>query len=308
MHNNDMKNFYISSLTSRQAAQEFKAIANAAEPFELRLQKDLSLFERSEIINLVNSFESTNPESIRGYLCSIRNYQIACRTLPPSVIKPINKGEIDIASAIHKKFYTSFGEVLSEIEKGCPIDEGFSEPAALALAWLGVPFKEAVQLKSEQIDLLNGILRRESKPLMYFRGDEPAALRVLRLYRNTAKAYRIKNTAYEVFEPKNNPYFLRALVSKGAKEKAAVPLRVSSFTHNFQMMSRRAKEKGFDCQFVYADIMRSGELRRIYRLEKSGTDVCSRLNMPQVLSLINSRTSFCDITYQYKQYKLAFNL
>ena len=67
MHNNDMKNFYISSLTSRQAAQEFKAIANAAEPFELRLQKDLSLFERSEIINLVNSFESTNPESIRGY-------------------------------------------------------------------------------------------------------------------------------------------------------------------------------------------------------------------------------------------------
>lgn len=308
MYNENQKTAYISSLFSKQAAREFAAIANASGPFEFRFGKDLSSFNRSETIEFVNSFESTNPESIRGYLRSVRNYQIAQGALHQSLINPIRKDEIDTVSAIQKRFYISFESLLPDIEKGCPIDEGFSEPAALALAWLGIPFKEVVQLEADRIDLLNGILKRDGKPPMYFAGDEPTVLRVLRLYRNTTKSYRIKNTPYEVFEPKNNPYFLRSLVSKGAKEKEPTLLGTSNLTSGFAKMARRAKEKGYDCQFVYTDIMRSGELHRIYKLEKSGTDVFNQLNAGQVCALIDSTIPYCDIIYQYKQYRLAFNL
>lgn len=308
MYNENQKIAYLHSDLSQQGAKDFMIVANAAEEFEMRFGKDLSAFTRQETIAFVDSFELTNPLTVKTYLNTIRNYQLFVGNPHASLFNPIRKEEIDIAGAIKKYFYPTFDDVLADIEKGCPIDEGFSEPAALAIAWLGVSLGDACKLKAEQIDLLSGILKINGKQPMFFGKDEPTVLRVLRLYRNTSKSYRIRNTPYEVFAPENNPYFLRTMVPKGAKDKEPKPIGSSTFTSNFYKMAKRAKEKGFECKYVYSDIQRSGELRRIHLLDKSGVDVFNQLNSKKVCSLIDSKMPYYELTYQYKQYRLAFDL
>ena len=308
MYNENQKNAYLNSDLSQQGAKDFKLVASAAEEYELRFGKDLSAFTREETIAFADSFELTNPLTVKTYLNAIRNYQLFAGTPHVSLFNPIRKEEIDIAGAIKKHFYLSFEDVLSDIEKGCPIDEGYSEPAALAIAWLGVSLGNACKLKTEQIDLLNGVLKIEGRTPLSFGKDDPSVLRVLRLYRNTSKSYRVRNFPYEVFAPENNPYFLRTMLPSGAKDKEPKPIGSSTFTSNFYKMAKRAQEKGFNCKYVYSDVQRSGELHRIHLLDQSGVDVFSQLNAKQVCSMIDSKMPYYELTYQYKQYKLAFNL
>ena len=82
----------------------------------------------------------------------------------------------------------------------------------------------------------------------------------------------------------------------------------SNLTSGFTKMSGKAKELGYDITYVYTDILRSGELYRIYLAEKSGLAATIKTNEQRVCSMISTKMPYYDLIYEYKKYKQAFDL
>lgn len=307
MYNPSVKEDYLKCGAGAKNSKDFRTVANQSEAMETCLEKDLAFFTRDEVIKLVNSFELTNPTTIKGYLAAIRAYQISSSPRAELTTAPISKEEIDIVTALKKHFYNSYRSVRDSLEKGVSLVDGYAEPAALTLAWLGVPFSEVCILQADHVDLLNGVIARFPNRDIILT-EEQEALQVLRMYANTAKSYRTRNTTYEVYQPNNNPYFLHAMVPKGSIDKEAKPMAQSNLTSGFTKMSGKAKESGYDITYVYTDILRSGELYRIYLAEKSGLAATIKTNEQRVCSMISTKMPYYDLIYQYKKYKQAFNL
>ena len=221
---------------------------------------------------------------------------------------PINKEEIDIVGGIKKCFYDSYHSLKCSLKKGMSFTDGYAEPAALTLAWLGIPFSEACAMRTSQVDLLNGVIARYPKRDIVFGDDEPEALKTLRTYANTSKSYRTRNCTYEVYQPKNNPYFLRAMVSKGSIDKVAKPVTQATLATSFAKLMAKVEEQGDNAIYNYTDVLRSGELHRIYVAEQNGLAVTSKINEERVCSMISGKMPYYELMYQYKKYKQAFNL
>lgn len=308
MYNKEAKEKYLNGEIGSKNAGDFRAVANASANMEAQFDRDLAYFTREEVIQLINSLELTNPLTVKGYLSAIRNYQIMCSNDTELADNPISKEEIDIVSGIKKCFYDSYHSVKCSLEKGMSFTDGYAEPAALTLAWLGISFPEACTLQTNQVDLMNGVIARYPKRDIVFGNDEPEALKTLRTYANTSKSYRTRNCTYEVYQPKNNPYFLHAMVSKGSIDKVAKPITRSNLTSSFAKLMMKVKEQGDNVNYSYADVLRSGELYRLYVAEKNGLAVTSKINEERVCSMISGKMPYYELMYQYKKYKQAFNL
>lgn len=308
MYNEKLKKDYLNNGIGSKNAVDFRAVANAAANMEAQFDRDLAYFTREEVIQLINSLELTNPLTVKGNLSAIRNYQIAYSSNTELEDNPIRKEEIDIVSAIRKRFYASYHDLVCAMEKVTSLTDGYPEPAALTLAWLGIPFSEACALQTNQVDLLNGVIARYPQRDIVFGSDEPEVLKVLRAYANTSKSYRTRNCTYEVYQPKNNPYFLHAMVSKGSIDKVAKPIAQSNLTSSFAKLVVKLKAQNDSANYNYTDVLRSGELYRLYVAEKNGLAVTSKINEERVCSMISGKMPYYELMYQYKKYKQAFNL
>jgi hypothetical protein len=308
MYNEELKKDYLNNGIGSKNVVDFRAVANAAANMETEFDRDLAYFTREEVIQLINSLELTNPLTVKGYLSAIRNYQMVYSSNTELDENPIRKEEIDIVSGIKKCFYDSYHSLKCSLEKGMSFTDGYAEPAALTLAWIGIPFYEACRLQTSQVDLMNGVIARYPQRDIVFGNDEPEALKILRAYANTSKSYRTRNCTYEVYQPKNNPYFLHAMVSKGSIDKVAKPIAQSNLTSSFAKLAVKVKEQNDSVNYNYTDILRSGELHRIYVAEQNGLAVTSKINEERVCSMISGKMPYYELMYQYKKYKQAFNL
>lgn len=308
MYNEELKKDYLNNGIGSKNVVDFCAVANAAANMEAEFGRDLAYFTREEVIQLINGLELTNPLTVKGYLSAIRNYQMVCSDNTELADNPIRKEEIDIVSGIRKCFYASYHDLVCAMEKVTSLTDGYPEPAALTLAWLGLSILEALELKSENVDLMNGVIARYPQRDIVFGSDESEALKVLRTYANTSKSYRTRNCTYEVYKQENNPYFLHTMVSKSSIDKPGKPIGRNNLTGGYSKMSQKAKELGFDFGFAYSDILRSGELYRLYVAEQNGLAVTSKINEERVCSMISGKMPYYELMYQYKKYKQAFNL
>lgn len=309
MYNEARKEAYLDSLKVQKDKSNFKTITTAAKDFEDEYGKDLAQFNRNEVIALMNAQELTNPLTIKSYLNVIRNYQIAMDEMDMELaLKPVSKYDVDLASALKKHFYCSYDQLLADIEKGIAIDEGFPAPAALTLAWIGMPTPEVFDLESENVDLKSGMISRFPKRDLVFGEREPKALKVLRSYVNTTQAYRTRNSTYQVYKSKNNPYFLQNMVTKSDIDKPGKKYSKTSFSADVYNMKMRAENQGAAPNFTYRDILRSGEMHRLYLAEQKGFAVLNSFNSERVCAMVEGKIPYYEIAYQYKAYKKAFDL
>ena len=306
MDNKTRKDEYLKSLAPT-ARNEFIRVAKAAQPFEERFGKDLSNFNRDEVIQVVNSTEPTSPLTVKQYLHRIRQYQITIGELDDSLITPITKDEIDIVHFVQKHFYKSFEDVLTEIQKVRELTGGYPEPVLLGFAWLGVDSKIVGQIEANQVDLTKGTLTLLGKHGVEKIEIEPSVLKTFRAFRNISVAYRSTNTEFEVY-PENTPYFLRRMLSRNSK-KTPKPYSDKDIGRILSDLRRDALEDGITIDLTYNNVQRSGELYRIYLLEQSGVNVFCTESQKRVCALANTSVNhFYDLSFQYQAYKEAFNL
>lgn len=306
MYNELRKLEYRNTLTGSEPKNEFSRICSVMQPFEELLEKDFSQFTREETIQAINSAEQTSPFVVKTYLLRARQYQIAMGELDSSLIVPIAKEEIDFVTPLRKYFFKSFADVVVEITKVRPLDGGHVEPPLLGLAWIGVEPKHAGKILASEIDLKRGVLSSKDYNIT-FGNSEPEVLGVFRSFRNISKAYRSTTKSYEV-HPEDSPYFVRRMLSDNSSKKAK-PYLSTDISRIFGDLKRDAKDKGVEINLSYGDILRSGQLNRVYQKERTG-DIMTSFEFKQLLCSTTgvSMSHFSDIFYQYKQYKLAFNL
>lgn len=309
MCTNTRKENYKNTLSNKTALNDFVRAAKAAAPFEEKFHKELAEFNRDEIIEMMNSLEKTGVNSLKQHLNCIAQYQQFVGVADYDVLNnPVMKEDIDLVSAIRKHFFPSFDAVLNEITKVRLLTEGYPEPPLLGLAWLGVEAKFAGQIKVEDVDLINGCLYFEGKYGREKVSIDSSVLKVFRMFRGLAVAYRNSGKDYEV-TPEDSPYFVRGMRSKNSKKKPK-PYATSDITRMMSDLKTEAADNGKEIMDItYGNVQRSGELHRIYLLEKRGTDLNSPNGQWEACKLAHvSPNHVSELLYQYQEYKQAFNL
>lgn len=312
MYYENVKDDFYNSLTSDTAKDQFITVRNGAIPFERKFSKDLGYFTKSEILEYINNVASTRPATVVNYLSMIERYQRFLRTdTEQDDIPKIAKEEVDFESALQKKVFLSFSEVINPVSDVVSIYQGSPVPAALAFAWLGIPCKIAVKLKVDQVNLKAGIINAPEFGIgpISFGKDEPRALDTLRAYASMTTAYRNQNPNSRSFEVRfvESDYFLRPIRSENSK-KTATKFATTNIKGYISDAQDDLESAGFQKPITYKNVQFSGELHKAYSLEKKGIDFSDKNNEDILLSCFETRSHSYHTTFIYRKYKKAFNL
>lgn len=297
MYNEELKMDVIKQKCFKGSISSYVTLFNAASSFEEKLQKDLSNFTNDEIIELLNSFDFTHPQSVRDTLAEINKYKEWRGTQPHSV----TKDDVDFAASIRRTLYDSAHSLIMEIQNAVGLDEGFYVVPALCFAWIGISLEDAGQVPYDGIDFVKGVIYNPSGSVIAS-FSEPEITEALLVYSKTTEAIRTQNRTFTV-RPLFNEKFLHLMVTHGSK-KIPKPLSRKDIMREATIL----KEKAKSTRMTYSNILKSGKLNRLYRLEKSGIDVYSSSNHDIVQQIFADKNNVFDNLFLYRKYKEAFNL
>lgn len=312
MYYENVKDDFYNSLTSDTVKDQFITVRNGVIPFEQKFSKDLGYFTKSEILEYINNVASTRPATVVNYLSVIERYQRFLRAdSEQDDIPKIAKEEVDFESALRKKIFLSFSEVINAVSDVVSIYQGSPVPASLAFAWLGVPCKMAIKLKTNHVDVKSGIINAPELGIgpISFGKDEPRALDTLRAYTSMVTAYRNQNPNNRSFEVQfvESDYFLRPIRSENSK-KTATKYATSNIKGFISEVQDGLESRGFQKPVTYKNVQFSGELHKAYSLERRGIDFSDKNNESIFLSCFESRSHGYNTAFIYRKYKETFNL
>jgi hypothetical protein len=296
------KQAYFASLKNTGSRKQFASIQKNVMPFEDKFGKGLSEFYPAQTMEFLNSYQFTRPEAIRQYLNATKRYLAYCGVHSCENLTIL---DYDIRSAMEAQLFKSFRELMDNVSQVVLAGDGNVVPVALSLAWIGVPVDNVCTLEASQVDLKSGVISVDGYKTLVTK--DHLVLNTLRTYRNIAEAFRNQNDFGKVltYKPLDTNYFLRKLTFDAKKEKTLY-YKKSTLMSALSRVQQDMKALELKSNINYKDVQRSGELERVYHLEKNGVILSE--NKELVCDEFESNVTFKDIMFMYQSYKQAFNL
>lgn len=315
-YNNELKQKYISEQNNNSDVVKAKKIFEKAKIKEFATKSDLSRFDRNQVIEVINTFESIDLNALKSYVAAVYDYQswyydTQKESMPSTIAynqKKITREDLDFITPIKKSIYPSFGSLMEELRLGVEFDQGHYVVPLVCMAWLGIDINESVLVPKSGVDFeMACIFDEQGKCLV--ENIPQDVLDVMYVYANTRVGKKGNATVY----PFENGKFLRLMEPLGTN-KTPEPFNrddaKGQIYYAKKQINQKLKERvpPEESRLTYLSIQRSGQFDRLRRLELSGIDLNSSANENLIRKVYGPKNKTYDVIYIYQQYKKAFNL
>jgi len=313
MFNQEIKEkFLVESTLSAQDKNSARGLFNISEPFETSVQKDIVQMNSLEASHIVTAMKIRELSHVYLANTVFRAYMEWCRT--NSVFKNINSGflevctaNVDITKQIVEDLFPTDAAVFRELRKVCDFNDGYTEPAMFALAWLGLTPDESHGLLDSEIDLEHRVIYDHQGGILIPRYNDTIS-EVLTDYAACNVGFREHRLgARTVVKDRSVDNFLKRFGSR-TSTSFGQPITKRSFGASASRLNKKYQELGNPPRFTYENVWKSGRYNAMYELESSGVDVLAPENQDLIIELFRNQKYYRGIVWFYPSYKKAFNL
>lgn len=276
--------------------------------YEWEIQKDLSQMSKLEAIESVRNARITTYNSATSACTLIKNYAKWCRE--SRVFENVNPelftivaDDIDASDHIGRTLFKNEADFIQALRLTRPFDDGYYDVVIMVFAWLGINMNKAMRIKINEVDFERKVISVDGNKEIPF-SDELGE--ILLMYSKTKTGTRLsKNGLREVYRDDSFEWFIRKFCPKGSLGKELTKLQVTSLVHD---MNQIYIDLGNEPRFTVGNVLSSGAMYRIWKLEQSGVDVFSIKNKVATVNAHGLSTKLYEILWMYRNYKRAFKL
>lgn len=263
---------------------------------------DFDYPEKDDFLKMLYSQKNVDVASVKIKLQAIRRY--INESCPGHVDTVPDISEVDLSKAMREQLVSSLEEVYSRLSLAYSPDDGDSIYPLCSFAWMGLSFKDAISIKTEEVDLENGVIHCKS-PLIFDKMPDQM-VDVLKRYR-AVKSVRRDNRKIEM--PDGRAEFIYKTVSAGSSRAGS---KIASGTATYWFTVIREKYNQLHTEPIsmsYQSIVRSAKFYKMRQMELEGVNWNLRSNSSLLKEIYQSdRQESGDIRYGYQMYKKAFGL
>lgn len=256
------------------------------------------------LVDFLNSCHSIGIHSVQANLQSVRMYLAQIGKLAP--VESVTAYQVDLTEGIKRKVIPSISDMYQRIRLISSPESGECLYPALTFAWMGIPLKDALKIRKDQVDLEAGIIRCNI-PLTYETMN--AEMRsVLKAYYN-AEPQILNNNQRVIPDRDERGEFIFKMLS-GRREDRGSKIQKNYISKRIPKIKEKYNEHHIiPMEMEYSDFIRSGRFARMYELECEGVDWNDQNNQKFMLKLYASeRIEPNYLRYNYEAYKKAFGL
>lgn len=304
MFNKELKEAYIATRKG-SVAESYIGIFKKSQPMEELLQKDMAEFSLEEFTQFMNQHNWGEPDAVRsrqGLMAVYADWFCEQKGISGHEIR-----SYDLTTAPYAKHFSTLiikspEELINKILQIYDVDSGQPAIAGMCLAWLGLPIKDVVQLRKEQVDTRYGKIYDATGNIVV--QHMPEVIReVLDVYGKTYQATRTQNQTFTVYADDLGYFIKRMRTLNSQKPKVPVSTtHLSGWITEFRNLY--VTRFGVDApELSFTNVQRSGNLYRLHAMAKSGVDVRDVKNADKVrLCLGSSKRYHKDNMLMYDAY------
>lgn len=221
-------------------------------------------------------------------------------------VNTLHADDIDLTQGMRQCLISDISEIYSLLNMISAPDTGDYLYPASTFAWMGVELQEVTQIKSSQVDLLNGTIIFDRE--LVFASMNQEMRHILQLYRSTGsqKQNNRKMVVPDMYE-REEFIFKMLPVQDEHRGSAVKPNEISRKFLKIRDLCEQQKKESV--KINYSSIMRSGKFAKLYFMEQDGVDWQLSENgrrMQQVYQTDRLEAGY--LRKDYEAYKKAFGL
>lgn len=309
MYNQEIKERFLeeSSKNIRYSTEGFRKVEEA----EIKAGKDIAEMTKEESLATLKSMGIIEDSSLRSFLSTFKNYAKWCQDnhvfeSTPGGFMVLKSSEIDLSDGIRNTLLQSDLDLLTTLQLVREFNEGYPEPPALCLAWLGLKAKEIIALTDDDVDMERQTITVDSQVVVT--GFPNAIAQVLQQYIDCKVSERDHRTGWrQVIKDYSTGMFLKKMLPRGSKEFGK-PYGYSQITAAVSKLNAKLIDDGNPGRLKFDNVWNSGRYYKLWETEQSGVDVTKPANRPIVEEILHSSKSYYNAIRMYKAYKKAFGL
>ena len=291
MYNEKTKAIFLESLPTEDMQRMFISIFKRTEPYEAKQQKDVSMFDMKECMDLLVDLNPKSSGHIGSLLSQFNKY--AEWTIKGSDMSKNYWGLIPVdESYATQSFASRYVKDLDELSN--IVDIGLESPFDKYVVYLlfagimGEGFSELTQIKDTDVDLLGKTINTN------------------RRRHSNIPEYLVKiaasNDYYEERKPRDyaSPYFVKPYKTK---HLLGEPIAYQGVHRVFQKLNKNYnRESGDAKEFTPTTIWRSGLFSSLHNLEQLKGDLVTD-DFIHVSEVYGNKNSFSSYARDYELYK-----
>jgi hypothetical protein len=313
-YNLEQKKEYLDTRPNNKAINDIISLfKRIGAMMEKPLNKDISDMNQQEFLGMFVSLQIYDYTTIRKTLSLIRDYidwAIAHGKSQSqiNVARLVNAEDISIEKNLELACVKDDLDLKDKVYTVYEFGNGYTPPPLLFLMWIGIPIKDAILLKNEDVDTLNGIVHYGGKQLVI----PESMIETFRDYKATDVGVRDGyRGSYQLFMGESD-YFLKKIYKDviSLRRAANEPINYATITS----VLSNFKNKYFDITgkrilLNNNSIVLSGELYRLYQQEQNGVELTDEILVGDKAlekSKSNIKVMAYDKRLQYEAYKKVF--
>lgn len=311
MYNQEIKERFLEEYDNVAAKKRFlTGLFSNLESCEENAQKDIAEMNRDEVVDTIETL-SAEISTVQQILSILRKYVSWCKSnmVFPKVsddLLELTAKDFDFADALEKSLFRNEFDFLTTLKSVREFNEGYPEPPALCLAWLGLKTKEILALTDDDVDMEKQTITVDNQVVVA--GFPDAIAEVLQQYIGCKVSERDHRTGWrQVIKDYSTGMFLKKMLPRGNKEFGK-PYGYSQITAAVSKLNARLVEDGKPGRLKFDNVWNSGRYYKLWETEQSGIDVTKPANRPIVEEILRSSKSYYNAIRMYKAYKKAFDL
>lgn len=267
--------------------------------------KNVLDFDRNDMIAGLSNLKLTTTKSIQKTYSIIKGYVTwaSKKRICPAmeILDSITSADIPIARGTSEKIIPtpeSLLEIIEEIKKPGWFN---TDSAAVILVWCGLSLEEALSLKNEDVDIINGLIHFNGKTIEI----PPVLKKVISDYALNDEVESGVAGGGTHLEADDIGYFLKKFLLPGRKANRGEPIklkRLRDMLHEFAV--EYSESTGVDRKINERVLRESGALWRLWKKETDGY-IITKEDVQKEFPQKNNQ-SITDFLRLYAQYKKNF--
>lgn len=256
---------YIDTIQASQKRINLKSMYKWISKYEKERGLVIADFTASDIVNMLNQQLRLSVAAARSWIDALNGFYkwLQCQgKLIANPICDVTYHDLDFANAIRCCCYQDHHDIVSLLKRKWNFNEGKAVYPITVFAWMGIPMADAASIMPQDVDLARGTIHHDSQNAYCILTSEMKD--ILRQYTEFQSSTRDNDiTMVRDYSCKT---FLYRLDLQNAKEQAQ-PGRTVDISAELGDASRILRKSQICDGLSYAEIVKSGVLRRMYAME-----------------------------------------
>lgn len=304
MYNENIKRRFLEECTSSNRNRSFRYFMSKVENFELENGLDIAEMDSDLAKRAIESVKVGEIGTLRKYLLCGKMYSAWCKDNEvfqnsPLGFDGISVDDIDMSYMSDILFRDEYS-LISSIQKVHDLNSGYADAPVLVLSWLGLTLSEILELRDDDVDLVNRIIKL---PEITVEGFSDGVYDVLYKYRACKRSTRDTGQGVqEVVKDMSVDSFIKRMAERGNRY-FGTECAQNQINRQITRLVEKCEMLGLSSGLTISNAKRSGNFYRLWKAEQS-----QPIDKEVFSGIVRTKKEYYDTMRMYRWYKKAFNL